>query len=243
VLRSFLARASYLIFLAAALPAHFRLNSTSLPDRALPVALLTVPAYFATRFIRRLSPQLRNHLQGLVTSPLRLRSHSRVPRRHSSRGQLDRPLRSPTLPSPTRRRHRTHGTAPARTRSPRPHTTSVEQTAHTVDQQLTSLGTSSRSTGRGIHSLPRRTNLRLRHHLPRNRRHLPSHNSHHPSHDQAASSQRATHLVAMTAPRCQQSKRRRLVRHGDRFASGDAGRTQTTNEPRECGQLGSRERP
>jgi uncharacterized membrane protein (DUF485 family) len=69
VLRSFLARASYLIFLAAALPAHFRLNSTSLPDRALPVALLTVPAYFATRFIRRLSPQLRNHLQGLVTSP------------------------------------------------------------------------------------------------------------------------------------------------------------------------------
>jgi tetratricopeptide (TPR) repeat protein len=68
VLRSFLARASYLIFLAAALPAHFRLNSTSLPDRALPVALLTVPAYFAARFVRRLSPQLRGHLQGLITS-------------------------------------------------------------------------------------------------------------------------------------------------------------------------------
>jgi Flp pilus assembly protein TadD len=67
ILRSFLSRLAYLIFVAAFAANQLHRDSNSIVVRALPVAFLTIPAYFAARFLRRLSPPLRLHVRSVMT--------------------------------------------------------------------------------------------------------------------------------------------------------------------------------
>ena len=67
VLRSFLSRLSYLIFVAAYVLLRVDLGSGPW-EHALPLLLLSVPAYVAARFVLHLPPPLRAHLVALVTS-------------------------------------------------------------------------------------------------------------------------------------------------------------------------------
>jgi hypothetical protein len=62
VIRAFLSRTAYLIFLDAFIVARVTSQSSSSGARLLPLALLIVPSLFALRFITRLSPPLRAHL-------------------------------------------------------------------------------------------------------------------------------------------------------------------------------------
>jgi Flp pilus assembly protein TadD len=66
VIRVFLARVAYLIFLDAYLAIHGLSGSANTSVRLLPIVLLAVPARFAWRFVRRLSPDLRRHLRHLL---------------------------------------------------------------------------------------------------------------------------------------------------------------------------------
>jgi tetratricopeptide (TPR) repeat protein len=69
VLRVFLARTAYFIFLDAFLVARSSAHSTQSLGRLLPIALLLLPVAFALRFILRLSPTLRPYLLRLVLAP------------------------------------------------------------------------------------------------------------------------------------------------------------------------------
>lgn len=66
VIRVFLARVAYLIFLDAYLAGHGLSGSAAVTVRLLPIVLLAVPARFAWRFVRRLSPDLQRHLRHLL---------------------------------------------------------------------------------------------------------------------------------------------------------------------------------
>lgn len=68
VVRVFLARVSYLIFLDAYLAGRGLAGSGSVAARLAPVVLLAVPAQFAWRFVRRLSPDLRRHVRRVLLS-------------------------------------------------------------------------------------------------------------------------------------------------------------------------------
>jgi Flp pilus assembly protein TadD len=62
VVRVFLSRVSYLVFLDAWLVGRALAASTSPAARLIPIALLLIPAQYAFRFVRRLEPQLRHYL-------------------------------------------------------------------------------------------------------------------------------------------------------------------------------------
>jgi tetratricopeptide (TPR) repeat protein len=62
VLRVFLARASYFIFLVSYLSARGTSGSSSTIARLLPVVLLLAPAAFVWRFVAKLTPDVRAHL-------------------------------------------------------------------------------------------------------------------------------------------------------------------------------------
>lgn len=62
VLRVFLEWMSYLIFLDAYLLGRAIANDARLVVRLIPLALLAIPAAYATRFVAQLTPQLRAHL-------------------------------------------------------------------------------------------------------------------------------------------------------------------------------------
>jgi Flp pilus assembly protein TadD, contains TPR repeats len=66
VLRSFLSRLAYLIFVAAYLLLRLHLDS-GLLEHSLPLLLLCIPAYVAARFVWHLPPPLRAHLLALIT--------------------------------------------------------------------------------------------------------------------------------------------------------------------------------
>jgi tetratricopeptide (TPR) repeat protein len=68
VVRVFLARVSYLIFLDAYLAGRGLAGSGSMAARLAPVILLAVPAQFAWRFVRRLTPDLRRHVHRVLLS-------------------------------------------------------------------------------------------------------------------------------------------------------------------------------
>lgn len=61
VLRVFLARLSYLVFLIVYLAS--RVTGDTLGDRIGPLLLLVIPAAFAARFLARLAPDLRRHVR------------------------------------------------------------------------------------------------------------------------------------------------------------------------------------
>jgi Flp pilus assembly protein TadD len=67
VLRVFLAKASYFIFIDAYLIARIGSSSSQPAARLLPILLLAIPAGYAWRFIAHLSPDLRKYLLGLLT--------------------------------------------------------------------------------------------------------------------------------------------------------------------------------
>lgn len=62
VLRLFLGRTAYFIFLDAALAARAGANTTAAPGRILPILLLAIPAAFAVRFVIQLPPSVRPYL-------------------------------------------------------------------------------------------------------------------------------------------------------------------------------------
>ena len=62
VLRVFLSKTAYLLFVDAYLVARIASTSTDATARLLPVVLLGVPAYYAARFLRRLTPAPRRRL-------------------------------------------------------------------------------------------------------------------------------------------------------------------------------------
>jgi Flp pilus assembly protein TadD len=66
VLRVFLSKTAYLLFVDAYLVARVSASSSGAAARLVPVALLTVPAYYAGRFLRRLTPTPRQHLLWLL---------------------------------------------------------------------------------------------------------------------------------------------------------------------------------
>jgi hypothetical protein len=72
VLRVFLAKASYLIFLEAYLTARLDSGSTGVGARALPIALLAVPAGYGWRFVSRLDADLRGQLAALLARERKL---------------------------------------------------------------------------------------------------------------------------------------------------------------------------
>jgi tetratricopeptide (TPR) repeat protein len=67
VLRVFLAKASYFIFIDAYLIARIGSSSSPPAARLLPILLLAIPAGYAQRFITRLSGDLRKYLLRLLT--------------------------------------------------------------------------------------------------------------------------------------------------------------------------------
>ena len=66
VIRVFLCRVAYLIFLDAYLAVRVLSGSAAPCVRLLPIVLLAVPARFAWRFVRKLSPDLQRHLRHLL---------------------------------------------------------------------------------------------------------------------------------------------------------------------------------
>jgi Flp pilus assembly protein TadD len=66
VIRVFLCRVAYLIFLDAYLAGYALSGSAAVSVRLLPIVLLAVPARFAWHFVRRLSPDLQRHLRRLL---------------------------------------------------------------------------------------------------------------------------------------------------------------------------------
>lgn len=68
VIRVFLGRVSYLIFLDAYLAGNGLSGSSDVAARLVPILLLAVPARFAWRFVRRLTPELRRHVRGVLLS-------------------------------------------------------------------------------------------------------------------------------------------------------------------------------
>ena len=66
VIRVFLCRVAYLIFLDAYLAGYALSGSAAVSVRLLPIVLLAVPARFAWRFVRKLSPDLQRHLRHLL---------------------------------------------------------------------------------------------------------------------------------------------------------------------------------
>ncbi len=73
VLRVFLAKASYFIFLDAFLIARLGSGSGQSSARLLPVVLLAIPAGYAWRFVARLSADLRKYLLRLLTQDSTIR--------------------------------------------------------------------------------------------------------------------------------------------------------------------------
>ncbi|HEY4429058.1 MAG TPA: tetratricopeptide repeat protein [Solirubrobacteraceae bacterium] len=73
VLRVFLSKAAYLLFLDAFLVGRLTGHSPSPGGRLIPVALLAVPFGYGWRFASRVTPPVRRHLLGLLTrkGPLR----------------------------------------------------------------------------------------------------------------------------------------------------------------------------
>jgi tetratricopeptide (TPR) repeat protein len=69
VLRVFLARTAYFVFLDAFFVARLGANSTHAFTRVLPIVLLVLPGAYAVRFVSRLSPSLRAHLFQLLLAP------------------------------------------------------------------------------------------------------------------------------------------------------------------------------
>lgn len=67
VLRVFLARAAYFLFLDAYLVGRIGSDATRMTTRLLPVALLALPAGYAWRFVGRLNADLRRYLLRLLT--------------------------------------------------------------------------------------------------------------------------------------------------------------------------------
>lgn len=73
VLRAFVARVSYLIFLDIALVTRNTSESPGVVPRLVPLLMLAVPGVFAGRFVLRLTSSLREHLkQILLRPPLRV---------------------------------------------------------------------------------------------------------------------------------------------------------------------------
>jgi hypothetical protein len=68
VLRTFLARVAYFIFLDAWVAGRGGAWSGNAVARVLPFALMAIPAAFAWKFVKRLSPDLRTYLFRLITS-------------------------------------------------------------------------------------------------------------------------------------------------------------------------------
>ncbi|HTZ64323.1 MAG TPA: tetratricopeptide repeat protein [Solirubrobacteraceae bacterium] len=66
VLRAFLSKTAYLLFLDTYLVARVASASSGTAARLLPVALLAVPGYYAARFLRRLTPMPRQRLAWLL---------------------------------------------------------------------------------------------------------------------------------------------------------------------------------
>jgi hypothetical protein len=66
VVRVFLSRVAYLIFVDAYIVARLSAHSAQTSARLLPVAVLIVPAGFALRFISRLDQPLRAHLRRML---------------------------------------------------------------------------------------------------------------------------------------------------------------------------------
>jgi tetratricopeptide (TPR) repeat protein len=62
VLKTFLAKTAYLLFVDAFVVARLLASSQNASARLVPVALLFVPAYYAVRFLRRLTPVPRQRL-------------------------------------------------------------------------------------------------------------------------------------------------------------------------------------
>lgn len=62
VLRTFLSKSAYLLFVDAFVVVRVLASSHGAPARLVPVALLLAPGYYAARFLRRLTPAPRQHL-------------------------------------------------------------------------------------------------------------------------------------------------------------------------------------
>ncbi len=65
VMRSFLSRISYFVFIDAYIISRIASSSNQSLTRLLPLAALVIPAVFSWQFLRRLTPELRRHLLGL----------------------------------------------------------------------------------------------------------------------------------------------------------------------------------
>jgi Flp pilus assembly protein TadD len=72
VIRSFLSRVGYLIYLDGLIVVWVTKATDPLDERLIPVALLVVPAGYALRFMTQISPALRRHVRYLVTRNLRI---------------------------------------------------------------------------------------------------------------------------------------------------------------------------
>jgi hypothetical protein len=66
VLRAFLSKTAYLLFIDAYLVGRVSASSNGAAARLVPVALLAVPVYYAVRFLRRLTPTPRQRLAWLL---------------------------------------------------------------------------------------------------------------------------------------------------------------------------------
>jgi Tfp pilus assembly protein PilF len=67
VVRSFLSRVAYLIFLDAYLIVRITNGSSNASTRSLPLVLLLLPVIFAWRFVAKLNRALRSHLRAVLT--------------------------------------------------------------------------------------------------------------------------------------------------------------------------------
>ena len=66
VLRVFLSKTAYLLFVDAYVAGRVTAGSDSVAARLVPGALLTVPVYYAGRFLRHLTPELRQRLMWML---------------------------------------------------------------------------------------------------------------------------------------------------------------------------------
>jgi hypothetical protein len=66
VLRTFLSKTAYLLFIDAYLVGRVAASSNGTAARFAPVVLLTLPGYYAVRFLRRLTPTPRQRLLWLL---------------------------------------------------------------------------------------------------------------------------------------------------------------------------------
>jgi len=68
VLTTFITKTAYLLFIDAWFVGRITAASTSSTARLLPLALLTIPGYYASRFLRRLTPVARQNLLWLLSN-------------------------------------------------------------------------------------------------------------------------------------------------------------------------------